>query len=460
MKKIFLTTLFIAGFQFCNAQNADSIMLRKIFAEAMSNGKSYKNLEHLCKGIGGRLSGSKQAYEAVEYLQMLMKDVGADTAFKQPCMVPHWVRGAKEEGIIYRKGTSPLPVNVCALGNSDATPANGIKAPIVEITSWRQLDSLGKKGELKNKIIFYNRQMDPTLPSAGAAYGKAGDQRWAGASRAAKYSAMGVVVRSLTHAHDMFPHTGAMGYVDSIKHIPALAIATQDADMLHYTLLGAAPVEFYMYDECKMLPDELSYNVVGEIRGTEKPDEIITVGGHLDSWDLAEGAHDDGTGVMASVEVLRIIKALGIKPKRTIRAVAFMNEENGSRGGKAYFEEAKRSNQKFIAAMESDGGGFTPLGFSIGGNNKNAIEKVSQWKKYFQHYSATNWNKGGNGGADVGHLQPLNTCLIELDVDGQRYFDYHHTANDRFENVNQRELELDGAIMTMLIWLISEYGVE
>ena len=353
--------------QIASAQNTDSIMIRKIYNEAMSNGKSYKNLEHLCKEIGARLSGSKQAYEAVEYVNMLMKEMGADSVFKQPCMVPHWVRGKKEQGIIYRQGTAPIEVNVCALGNSDATPEIGVKALIIEIQNWRQLDSLGKLGVIKNKIVFYNRPMDPTVLNAGAAYGKAGDQRWAGASRAAKYGAVGALVRSLTHAHDNYPHTGAMGYVDTIKHIPALAIATNDADLLHYTLQGAAPVEFYMYDDCKMLPDELSYNVVGEIKGSEFPDEIITVGGHLDSWDLAEGAHDDGTGVMQSVEVLRIIKALGLKPKRTIRAVAFMNEENGGRGGKAYFEEAQRSNKKFVAAFESDGGGFTPMGFSIGG---------------------------------------------------------------------------------------------
>jgi len=457
-KQILIACLFVALVNVANAQNADSAKIRSIYNEAMLHGKSYKNLEHLCKGIGVRLSGSKQAYEAVEYVAMLMKEMGADSVFKQPCMVPHWVRGGKEEGIIYRKGTAPIPVNVCALGNSDATPTAGIRAAIIEIVSWRQLDSLGKKGELKNKIVFYNRPMDPSEINSGAAYGKAGDQRWAGAMRASKYGAVGVIVRSLTHAHDNLPHTGAMGYVDSIKHIPAMAIATNDADLLHYTLQGASPVEFYMYDECKMLEDELSYNVVGEIKGSEFPDEIITVGGHLDSWDLAEGAHDDGTGVMQSIEVLRILKAMGYKPKRTIRAVAFMNEENGGRGGKAYFEDAKLSNKKFIAAFESDGGGFTPMGFSIGGKNKSAIEKIYAWKKLFEQYPFSKWDKGGNGGADVGKLEPLNTCLIELNVDGQRYFDYHHTANDRFENVNQRELEMGGAAMAMLIWLISENG--
>ncbi len=460
MKKHFLLLVIFLFVKFSFAQNTDSMEIRAIYNEAMSNGKSYKNLEHLCKSIGARLSGSKQAYEAVEYVAMLMKEMGADTVLKQPCMVPHWVRGTKEEGIIYRKGLSPMPVNVCALGNSDGTSPTGIKAPMVEITSWRQLDSLGKRGEIKGKIVFYNRPMEPTEINAGAAYGKAGDQRWAGASRAAKYGGVGVLVRSLTHAHDYFPHTGAMGYVDTITHIPAFAIATLDADLLHYTLQGVAAVEFYMYDDCKMLPDELSYNVVGEIKGTEFPNEIITVGGHLDSWDLAEGAHDDGTGVMQGIEVLRIIKALGWKPKRTIRAVAFMNEENGGKGGAAYFEDAKRSDKKFIAALESDGGGFTPMGFSIGGKNKNAVEKIYGWKNLFEKYPFSKWDKGGNGGADVGHLQPLNTCLIELNVDGQRYFDYHHTANDRFENVNRRELEMGGASLAMLIWLISEKGLE
>jgi hypothetical protein len=452
MKKI-IFLLFVCFTSFnLKAQTTDSIMLRKIFAEAMLHGQSYKNLEHLCKQIGGRLSGSPQAYEAVEYTHMLMKEMGADTAFKQLCLVPHWVRGKKEEGIIYRKGLSPMPVNVCALGGSDATPINGLKAPIIEITRWKQLDSMGKEGKIKGKIVFLNRPMDPTDPSAGSGYGHAVDQRWAGAFRAAKYGALAVLVRSSTHSHDMFPHTGVMHYEDTIQHIPAMSIATMDADILHYALSGNYDVEFFMEMDCKTLPEELSANVVGEIKGTEFPDEIITVGGHLDSWDLSEGAHDDGTGVMQSIEVLRIIKALGIKPKRTIRAVAFMNEENGGRGGKAYADDAKQSNKKFIAAFESDGGGFTPEGFSI--------DKIYSWQELFVPYHITKWNKGGNGGADVSQLKDLNTCLIELDVDGQRYFDYHHTANDKFENVNKRELEMGGAAMAMLVWLISEYGTE
>lgn len=460
MKKLFFLALICFTVFNLKAQTTDSLMLRKIFSEAMLHGQSYKNLEHLCKQIGGRLSGSPQAYNAVEFTNMLMKEMGADSVFKQPCFVPHWVRGTQQIGKIYRKGLQPLDVNVCALGGSDPTPENGLKAPIVEILSWKQLDSLGKVGKIKGKIVFYNRPMDNADPSAGSGYGHAVDQRWAGAFRAAKYGAVGVVVRSVTHSYDAFPHTGAMHYEDTIQHIPAMAIATMDADILHYALSGNYEVEFFMEMDCKNLPEELSANVVGEIKGTEFPDEIITVGGHLDSWDLSEGAHDDGTGVMQSIEVLRIIKALRIKPKRTIRAVAFMNEENGGRGGKAYADEAKRSNKKFIAAFESDGGGFTPEGFSIGGKNKIAVDKIYSWNELFVPYGFAEWNKGGNGGADVGHLKDLNTCLIELDVDGQRYFDYHHSPNDKFENVNKRELEMGGAAMAMLIWLISEYGAE
>ncbi len=438
--------------------NKDSLQLRMIMNECLLNSSAYVHLEELCKEVGGRLSGSPEAARAVEMVAKWASKIEGVTVTKQPCMVTHWVRGAKEEAVIYRKGLSPIALYPCALGNSIATPSNGIKAQVVEILRWTQLDSLGKAGALRNKIVFFNRPMNPTFIDPGAAYGNAVDQRWGGAARAAAYGAVGMVLRSVTHAYDQYPHTGVMGYQDTIPKIPALALSTIDATLLSACVHGDSQLEVFIKDNCKMLPDEPSFNVIAEIKGSTYPDEIITVGGHLDSWDLGEGAHDDGTGVVQAIEVIRIFQALHLHPKRTIRAVAFMNEENGAKGGKAYLEAAKQNHEKHIAAIESDGGGFTPIGFSSTAKNEVRAKILKDWKPLFEVYGIWNFT-GEGGGTDIGFLREINTVLFGLEVDGQRYFDYHHTANDVFENVNKRELEMGAASLAMLAWLISEKGL-
>ncbi len=436
----------------------DSAMIKKIYNEALSNGKSYSNLDYLTNKIGGRLSGSPQAQQAVEWAFKAMKEAGADTVYLQECMVPHWVRGEKEVGKIIStggKGTKEVPI--CALGSSIGTPAEGITAQVIEANGIEDLQNLGKE-KIKGKIVFFNQPMDPTFIETFNAYGKAVKQRWGGASEAVKFGAVAVIVRSCSLVQDDNPHTGVMGYKDSLNKIPACAISTNAANWLSNNLKTDKALTFYLKMSCKTLPDEKSYNVIGEIRGVEKADEIITVGGHLDSWDTGKGAHDDGAGIVQSIEILRIYKSLGIKPKRTIRAVAFMNEENGGRGGKKYAEMAKLKNEKHIAAIESDAGGFSPRGFSS--DVTPAVKtKLKSWRPFFEPYGVYEFDSDGSG-SDIQPLKEMGVPCMELIPDSQRYFDFHHTQVDTFEAVNKRELELGGAAMAAMIWMISQYGLQ
>lgn len=435
----------------------DSAMIKKIFNEALTNGKSYSNLDYLSNKIGGRLSGSPQAQQAVEWAFKAMKEAGADTVYLQECMVPHWVRGEKESARVISSGTQNFKVvPICALGGSIATPAEGISAQVLEVKSFEDLAKLGRE-KVEGKIIFYNRPMDPSEIETFNAYGTAVMFRWAGASEAAKLGAAAIVVRSCTLAQDDNPHTGVMAYKDSTNKIPACAISTNAANWLSENLKTDKNLKFYLKMSCQTLPDEKSYNVVGEIRGSEKSKEYIVVGGHLDSWDTGKGANDDGSGVVQSMEVIRIFKALGIKPKCNIRAVAFMNEENGGRGGKKYAELAKRNNEKHIAALESDAGSFTPLGFSSD-VTPQVKAKLKSWRPLFEPYGIYSFDRNGSG-SDIGPLKDAGVPCLELLPDSQRYFDYHHTSTDIFENVNKRELELGGAAMTALIWMIAQYGL-
>ncbi|GAB3503190.1 M28 family peptidase [Spirosoma knui] len=454
MKKT-ITFLFslIVGCSY--AQNADSVTIRKIYNEALANGKSYEWLRYLTKQVGPRLSGSAGAQKAVDWTKQVMEQQGFDRVFLQEVMVPHWVRGAKEEAFI-RIGKQKTTVPIAALGGSVATNAKGVEAGVIEVKNFPELRALGAE-KVKGKIVFFNRPMDPTKLNTFEAYGGAVDQRANGATEAAKLGAIGVLVRSMTNVHDDNPHTGGMRYGTGVPLIPAAAISTNGADLLSKSLQENPSLTFYFKQNCETLPDAKSYNVVGEIKGSEKPDEIIVVGGHLDSWDLSEGAHDDGSGCVQSIEVLRIMKTLGIKPKRTIRAVMFMNEENGLRGGVKYADLAKANGEKHIAAVESDEGGFTPRGFGIVGTAAQRA-KVEPWKPLLAPYGLTDIG-AGSGGADIGPLATLGTVLFGFKPDSQRYFDYHHTAVDRFEAVSQRELELGAASMASLVYLLDQYGL-
>ncbi len=456
--KILNTLLLISISSFCLAQSSDESTIRQIYNKALSEGKSYSMLDNLCNKIGPRLSGSPGAAAAVEWSRHVMEDFGFDSVWLQPVMVPHWVRGQKEIGrILNSKKMGTLEVNVCALGGSVGTGPDGIAANIVEVKSFEELAQLGAKN-VQSKIVFFNRPMDSNQINTFAAYGGAVNQRGSGASEAAKYGSVAVIVRSMGLNLEDYPHTGGMNYATNGTKIPAIAISTRHAELLSKLLKDDKGLQFYMESHCEILEDAPSFNVVGQINGSEYRDEVILVGGHLDSWDLAQGAHDDGTGCVQSIEVLRIFNSIGYKPKHTLRAVMFMNEENGLRGGLKYAELALKNKEKHIAAIESDRGGFTPRGFTISATDVER-KKIQSWKPLLEPYGLSNFGQEG-GGADIGPLASQGVALIGLFPDSQRYFDYHHTPVDTFDKVSKRELELGSASMTALVYLIDKYGLK
>ena len=449
-----LVLLFISVNTFAQT---DAEILKKIYKTSLINGHSYQWLDYLSNQIGGRLSGSLNAERAVAWGKSELDSLGLDKVWLQPVMVPKWVRGAKEYAFIETTPGKTTTVNICALGGSVATNSLGLKANVIEIHDFEELATLGED-KIKGKIVFYNRPMQADLINTFDAYGGCVDQRYKGAVEAAKFGASGIIVRSMNLRLDDFPHTGSMTYEElpNSKRIPSAAISTNDAEMLSSMLALDKNIQFYFKQSCKQLKDVQSHNVIGEIRGSEFPNEYIIVGGHLDSWDLGDGSHDDGAGIVQSMDVLRLLKETGIKPKRTIRVVMFMNEENGLRGGNKYAEVAKRKGENHVFALESDNGGFTPRGFSFECSDA-VFNKVLSWKPLFEPYLIHHFIKGGSG-ADVGPLKSDTTVLAGLKPDSQRYFDHHHASTDTFDAINKRELELGAATMTSLVYLFDKYG--
>ena len=439
-------------------QSQDETMLKKIYNSALTNSKCYAWLDDLSNDIGSRLSGSAGAEKAVVYTKAQLDLLGLDRVYLQEVMVPHWVRGEKEVAYIVVNNKKIL-VPVCALGGSIATSKTGLTAEVIEVHSIKELTDLGTE-KIKGKIVFYNRPMDNSQIESMHAYGGAVDQRYSGAKEASKFGAVATIVRSMNFRLDDFPHTGAQSYGDIPKsqYIPTAAISTNAAELLSKMLKQNSNLKFYLKQSCQILNDVLSYNVIGEIKGSEHPEKIMVVGGHLDSWDLADGSHDDGAGVVQSMEVLNIFKNIGYKPKNTIRAVLFMNEENGGKGGKKYEETSKSNNENHIFALESDSGGFSPRGFTFDCDESN-LSKAQSWKPLFEPYLIHSFTKG-HGGSDIDPLTSSKIVKVGLHPDSQRYFDYHHAANDKFDAVNKRELELGAATMASLIYLFDQYGIE
>lgn len=455
----FLSLFIVASSLAQKVNKEDSTMLRKIYDNALVEGKSYDWLDYLSNEIGGRLSGSLEAEKAVKYTKKELEKLGLDKVWLQPVMVPKWTRGIPEYAYIETAPGITSIANICALGGSVATPDGGLKAKVIEVKGIEDLAKLGRE-KIEGKIVFYNRPMDPTKILTFSAYGGCVNQRYAGAMEAAKFGAVGVVVRSMNLRNDDFPHTGSMTYGDTPanKRIPACAISTNGADYLSSAIKIQPDLNFYFKQNCKVYPDVLSYNVIGEITGTEFPNKYMIVGGHLDSWDLGDGSHDDGAGCVQSMEVLQIFKKMNYIPRHSIRVVLFMNEENGLRGGNKYAEEAKLKREDHVFALESDAGGFTPRGFSFDTDDAN-FAQIKSWESLFKPYLIHFFEKGGSG-ADIGPLKDGNIVLAGLRPDSQRYFDYHHAENDTFDAVNKRELELGAATMTSLVYLMDKYGTK
>jgi hypothetical protein len=436
----------------------DEKVISDIYTNSLTNGQSYRWLDYLSNNIGSRLSGSLGAEKAVAWTKEELETLGLDKVWLQPVMVPKWVRGVPEFAYIETSPGSTIKVNICALGGSISTPSAGLKAKIIEVSGVDELEKLGKD-KIEGKIVFFNRPMDASLINTFESYGGCVNQRYSGAMEASKFGAIGVIVRSMNLRIDDLPHTGSMTYgnIPTDDRIPSAAISTKHADLLSGMVKLDNNIQFYFKQNSKQLDDVLSHNVIGEITGSEYPDEFIVVGGHLDSWDLGDGAHDDGAGCTQSMEVLRLLKLSGIKPKRSIRVVLFMNEENGLRGGNKYAEIAAQKNENHIFALESDAGGFTPRGFYFDCDQSN-FEQILSWKSLFKPYLIHFFELGGSG-ADIGPLKNETNVLSGLKPDSQRYFDYHHAPNDTFDAVNKRELELGAATMTSLIYLIDKYGI-
>ncbi|WP_298391317.1 M20/M25/M40 family metallo-hydrolase [Hydrotalea sp.] len=455
MLKILLLGIWVLPCIALAQPSTDSLLIKKISDDVLTRGKAYDLLHQLTKQIGGRLAGSPQFMKAVLWGQQTMKELGADTVYLQQCMVPHWVRGGKDVATVVQMGSRKVKksLSVTALGNSLGTKPGGITAPVLAVRNFTELEV--HKAEAKGKIIFFNYTFNPTYVIPGRAYGESGAYRRNGASAAAKYGAVGIVIRSLSGSTDNNAHTGVMAYNDSLPKIPAAALGLQDADSL-FAWCQHMPVQLHLETHGYFLPDTIGYNVIGVLKGMELPQQYITVGGHLDSWDEGEGAHDDGAGVVQTIEVMRAFKAVSYRPKHSIHFVLFANEENGLRGGNEYARVAALQTNQPVFALESDEGGFTPRGFGCSTSTEQ-LALMRSWIPLLQPYGIDMIAAGG-GGADIGPLaRHFKIPVCGLMPDNQRYFDIHHTKADVFEAVNKRELLLGAINMAGLVYLVDKY---
>jgi hypothetical protein len=427
----------------------------RLVREGLAKGQAFAMLTELCTTVGHRLSGSPGAAKAVAWAERTMKRAGLDRVRLEPVMVPRWVRGETETASYQSGAAKPdTPLSICALGGSVGTSSGGITAEVLEVRSFEELRAVGERA--KGKIIFFNRPFDPGLFDPFAAYGGAVGQRGSGAIEAARAGGVAALVRSVTGRLDDVPHTGSMSYAGDVPKVPAAAVSTVGANRLSEALKADPRLRLTLALSCETLPDAPSSNVLGELVGSEMPGEVIVIGGHLDSWDKGQGAHDDGAGCVHAIEALRLLKAIGVRPKRTIRAVMFMNEENGNRGGIAY-AAAARPGERAIAAIESDRGGGMPHGFSVGGGPA-VLSAVSKWGPIFEPLQLDRFRAGG-GGTDVAPLTAKGVPGFEIIVDTQRYFDYHHSDNDVLGEVHPRELELGAIAMALFSYTMAEDGL-
>lgn len=438
----------------------ETATLQAIYTEALARAGAYDNLVELVGRHPGRLSGSRQLTDALTWAERKLQALGLDRVYSQDVMVPHWERGAAESAVLVT-GETREALSICALGGSGASPAGGVEAEVIEVGSLEALQALPRE-QVEGKIVFFNGPMNPALVRPGAAYAAAGPQRMRGAAAASRLGARGSVVRSLTFRQDDAPHTGTTAFPPDVEKIPAVAISTVGADRLSAAIkagsVSGRPARVALSVHARWLPDAPSRNVIGEIRGAEFPERIILVGGHMDSWDIAPGAHDDGAGVVQSMEVLRIFRALGLKPRHTLRCVVFVNEENGTAGATVYSTHAKDAGEKHVFAIETDSGGFEPKGFSLGSTQFDPAARAERWRPLLAPFGLAEF-RIGRGGVDVAPLMVQGATVGDLITDSQRYFDIHHTREDTIDKVNPRELHLGAAALTAMVWLVDTQGL-
>ncbi|MCE3074263.1 M20/M25/M40 family metallo-hydrolase [Chryseobacterium gwangjuense] len=449
MKKVLGTICIVLNLVAVAQTKEDSVQFSKISTEILNNGKAYNELRDLTKNIGHRLSGSAAYEKSVQWAAQQLRDAGADKVWLQEVMIPVWERG-KESLQIKTDAGKWKSLKMLSLGNSEGTGGKDVSGEIIMVKSLDEYEKLPAE-KVKDKIVFFNYPFSQSYIETFKGYSDAAKYRTTAASLTAKKGGKFAIIRSLSSAFDDIPHTGAMRYQDD-KKIPAVAIGSSTADELA-ELLKSQKVTVKLNSNCGMKGEKLSHSVIGEITGN-KDQNVIVVGGHLDSWDVGEGAHDDGAGIVQSIEVLRTFKKLGIQNNHTIRVVCFANEENGVKGGLQYGKTVKGNNEKHIFAIESDAGGFTPRGVALEMDEAKR-KQIQSWKSLFLPYGAYDFENKYSG-TDIYPLRDMGVPAAELVPDSQRYFDIHHTEEDTFDKVNRRELLLGATVMTQLIYMIDK----
>jgi hypothetical protein len=422
---------------------------RRIIDAALADRGAWDKLRHLTDRVGARLSGSKALDQAVAWAAKTMTADGHENVRTEKVMVPHWVRGAESARI-----TAPVQrqLAILGLGGTVGTPASGVTGEVVVVDTFKELAALGPK--VKDKVVLYNEVMRPWDRERGSGYGDTVKYRVAGASVAARLGARAVLVRSLTSRSLRSPHTGTLVYAADAPKIPAAAVSTEDADLLARLAAGGKPVTVSLSLGARTLPDAESANVLGEIVGSDEPDEIVVLAAHIDSWDVGQGAHDDGTGCAIMMQALTVLRRLELRPRRTIRVVLYTNEENGLRGAKGYVDAHRAELANHVMAVESDSGGFAPRGFEVSGAD-GAVPKVREIASLLAPIGATEVQKGYSG-ADIEPMEEHGVPGLGLWVVEEHYFDYHHTEADTLDKVDPDELARGVAAAAVLAYVVAD----
>jgi len=427
----------------------------QIVAAAMAKNEAYDRLEHLCLAIGHRLSGSPSLERAIDWALETMKIDGQEDVRREKVMVPHWVRG-KESASMLKPRLEPLVI--LGLGGSVGTPPEGITAEVVVVANEEELDAAAEN--VKGKIVLFNNPMPPYDPEKGSGYGETVRFRSKGPKLVAEKGGMACLVRSVTAKSLRTPHTGATRYADDIPQIPAAAITTEDAETIARLTKRGVPVVVNLKMDAQTLPDAESANAVAELRGREEPEEIVVIGGHIDSWDVGHGAHDDGGGCIMAIEAIHVLRKLNLIPRRTIRVVLWTNEENGLRGGRTYAQDHADELMNHVAAIESDSGVFAPRGFSLDCADESrrdlAIEQMNEILSLLPSAIGPLNAEPGGGGADISPMKDAGVMLMGHRVEGSTYFDYHHTPADTIDKVDPAALSQNVAVMAFVAYVLAD----
>ena len=422
---------------------------------ALADDHAYRRMSELCDGIGNRLSGSEALDRAIAWAAGAMREDGLVNVRLQPVMIPHWVRGEEHAEMV---SPDPQPLAMLGLGRSVATPPGGITARVIVVSSFGALDSL-PADQVRGRIVLYD------VPFT--TYGETVRYRTSGAEHAARRGAVAALVRTVGPASLRSPHTGAMAaYGDTLPKIPAAAVSIEDAEMIHRLTARGVAVEVHLEMGAHTEPDVRSSNVIGEVRGRERPEEIVVVGGHLDSWDVGQGAQDDGAGCVLAMEAVRLMQRLGLHPRRTVRCVLWVNEENGSRGARAYADSLHGDVSHHVAAIESDGGAERPLGFLLGVHRvgtdstdtarlASGLARLRELAPLFAGVGAGHMADGG-GEADIGPLMTMGVPGISHRTVMEHYFDWHHSRADMLDKVDPVELRRNLAALAALVYLVAD----